>query len=163
MWVEACCIHKQSRLSHITRHKSGDHEELQVRVARSGMAESTSKTVVYLSVRHPESQLEQRKITTVKVMIRCSPAEFITRFSALLRMQRIAAYWLRFAHNASNPSSRKTCYLASTELRDAPHACIKIAQQQLLKKLMTSTRRARFLRRGNCSLCTHFLTRKVIF
>jgi len=43
------------------------------------------------------------------------------------------------------------------------HACIKIAQQELLKKLITSARRVRFLRRANCSLCTHFLTRKIIF
>jgi hypothetical protein len=74
------------------RHKSGDLEELQVMKARSGMAESASKTVAYHSVRHPESQLEQRQVTADKVMIHCSPAEFITRFSTLLRLRRIAAY-----------------------------------------------------------------------
>jgi len=34
-------------------------------------------------VRHPEKLPEQREVTTVKVMIQCSPAEFITRFSTL--------------------------------------------------------------------------------
>ena len=64
-------------------------------------------------------------------MIQCSPAEFITRFSTLSRLQRVAAYCLRFSHNAKNPSLRRTGYLTSTELRDALHACIKIAQQQI--------------------------------
>jgi hypothetical protein len=64
-------------------------------------------------------------------MIQCSPAEFITRFSTLSRLQRVAAYCLRFIHNARNPSLRLTGYLTSTELRDALHACIKIAQQDI--------------------------------
>jgi len=64
-------------------------------------------------------------------MIQCSPAEFITRFSTLSRLQRLAAYCLRFFHNARNPSLRRTGYLTSTELRDALHACIKIAQQDI--------------------------------
>jgi hypothetical protein len=81
--------------------------------------------------RHPELALEQREVTTVNVMIQCTPAEFITRFSTLSRLQRVAAYCLRFAHNARNPSSRRTGYLTSTELRDALHACIKIAQQEM--------------------------------
>jgi hypothetical protein len=37
---------------------------------------------------------------------------------------------LRFYHNAKNPWLRKA-YLTSTELRDALHACIKIAQQEI--------------------------------
>jgi hypothetical protein len=64
-------------------------------------------------------------------MIHCSPAEFITRFSTLPRLQRVAAYCLRFYHNAKNPLLRRTVYLTSTELRDALHACIKIAQQKI--------------------------------
>jgi len=61
----------------------------------------------------------------------CSPAEFITRFSTLSRLQRVAAYCLRFSHNARNLLLRRTGYLTSTELRDALHACIKIAQQEI--------------------------------
>ena len=132
-------------------------------VPRSGMTESASKTLAYHSVQYPESQLKQREVTTVKVMIRCFPAEFITRFSTLLRLRRIAAYWLRFAHNARNPSSRKTGYLTSIELWCVLQACTKIERQELLNKLITSARRVRFLRRDNCSLCAHFLTRKIIF
>jgi hypothetical protein len=77
-------------------------------------------------LRHPE----QRDVTTVKVMTQCSPAEFITRFSSLSRLQRVAAYSLRFSHNAKNPSLR-TGYFTSTELRDALHTCIKTAQQEI--------------------------------
>jgi hypothetical protein len=62
-------------------------------------------------------------------MIQCSPTEFITRFSTLTRLQRVAAYCLKFSHNAKHPSSRRTGYLTSTELRDALHTCIKLAQQ----------------------------------
>jgi len=64
-------------------------------------------------------------------MIQYSPAEFITRFSTLSRLQRMVTYCLRFSHNAKNPSLRRTGYLTSTELRDALHACIKIAQQEI--------------------------------
>jgi len=64
-------------------------------------------------------------------MIQCSPKELITRFSTLSRLQRVAAYGLRFSHNARNPSLRRTGYLTSTELRDALHACIKIAQHEI--------------------------------
>jgi hypothetical protein len=53
---------------------------------------------------HPEPPPEQWEATSVKVMIQCSPAGFITRFSTLSRLQRVAAYCLRFFHNASNPS-----------------------------------------------------------
>jgi hypothetical protein len=80
-------------------------------------------------LRHPEILPEQRDVTTVKVMIQCSPAKFITRFSSLSKLQRVAAYSLRFSHNAKNPSLR-TGYFTSTELRDALHTCIKIAQQE---------------------------------
>jgi len=59
-------------------------------------------------LRHPEPPPEQREVTTVKVMIQCSPAEFITRFSTLLILQRVAAYCLRFFHNAKNPLLRRT-------------------------------------------------------
>ena len=84
---------------------------------------------------------EQRDGATVKVMMHCSTAEFITRFSSLsrlqrvaaycLRLQRVAAYCLRFSHNAKNPSLRRTGYFTGTELRDALHACIKMAQQEI--------------------------------
>jgi hypothetical protein len=37
-------------------------------------------------------------------MIQCSQAEFITRFSMLSRLQRVAAYCLRFTYNAKNQS-----------------------------------------------------------
>ena len=47
------------------------------------------------ALRHPEPPPEQREVTTVKIMIHCSPAEFITRFSTLSRLQRVAAYSLR--------------------------------------------------------------------
>ena len=70
-------------------------------------------------LRHPEPLPEQRKVTTVKVMIQCSPAQFITRFSTLSRLQRVAGYCLRFLHNATTPSLRRTGYLTRTELRDA--------------------------------------------
>jgi len=82
-------------------------------------------------LRHPEPPPEQREVTTVKVMIQCSPAEFITRFSTLSRLQIVAAYCLRFFHSARNPSLRRTGYLTKTELRDALHVCIKIAQQDI--------------------------------
>jgi hypothetical protein len=111
-------------------------------------------------LRHPEPALEQRKVTPVNVVIQCTLAEFITRISTLSRLQTVAAYCLRFVHNAHSPSSR-TGYLTSTELRDALHAYIKIAQQIMLKKLMTSAKRVKFHQKTN--LCTHFLTRKVIF
>jgi hypothetical protein len=64
-------------------------------------------------------------------VIQCSPAEFITRFSSLSRLQRVAAYCLRFSHNVKKPSLRRIGYLTSTELRDALHGCIKIAQQEI--------------------------------
>ena len=64
-------------------------------------------------------------------MIQCSPAEFSNRFSTLSRLQRVAAYCLRFFHNARNPLLRRTSYLTSTELRDALHTCINIAQQDI--------------------------------
>ena len=82
-------------------------------------------------VRHPEPPLEQRDSTAVKVMIQCSPTEFITMFSMLSRLQRVAAYCLRFSHNARNPSLKRTGYLTSTELEDALRAGIKIAQQEI--------------------------------
>ena len=69
-------------------------------------------------LRHPEKLPEQREDTTVKVMIQCSPAEFIARLSTLSRLQRVAAYCLRFSHNAKNPSLKRTGYVTSTELRD---------------------------------------------
>jgi len=47
------------------------------------------------------------------------------------RLQRVVAYCLRFFHNARNPSLKRTGYLTSTELRDALHACIKIAKQDI--------------------------------
>jgi len=81
-------------------------------------------------VRHPEPPIEQ-EFTTAKVKIQCSTAEFITIFSTLSRLQRVAAYCLRFSHNARNPSLRRTGYLTSTELRDALHACIERAQQEI--------------------------------
>jgi hypothetical protein len=68
-------------------------------------------------------------------MVQCSPAEFITRFSTISGLQRVAAYCLRFSHNAKNPSLRRTGYLTSTELRNALHACIKIAQQIYAKEI----------------------------
>ena len=64
-------------------------------------------------------------------MIQCSSTEYITRFSTLSRLQRVAAYCLRFFHNTRNASLKRTGYLTSTELRDALHACIKIAQQDI--------------------------------
>ena len=63
-------------------------------------------------------------------MTQCSPAEFMSRFSTLSSLQSVAAYCLRFYHNANNPYFR-TGYLTSTELRDALHTCIKIAQQEI--------------------------------
>jgi hypothetical protein len=82
-------------------------------------------------LRHSEILPAQREVTTVKVTIQCSPAEFITRFSTLPRLRRVAAHGLRFYHNAKNPSLRRTGNLTNTELRDALHACIKIAQQEI--------------------------------
>ena len=81
-------------------------------------------------LRHPDPPPEQRDGTTVKVMIQCSAAEFITRFSTLSRLQIVAAYCLRFFHNVRNPSLR-TSYLTSTELRVTLHACIKVTQQDI--------------------------------
>jgi len=49
----------------------------------------------------------------------------------LSRLQRVAAFCLRFFHNARNLSLRRTGFLTRTELRDALHACIKIAQQDI--------------------------------
>ena len=59
------------------------------------------------------------------------PSRVYHQISTLSRLQRVAAYCLRFSHNAKNPSLRRTGYLTSTELRDALHACIKIAQQEI--------------------------------
>jgi len=81
-------------------------------------------------LRHPEQPPEQQEVTAFEVMIQCSPAEFITRFSSLSRLQSVAVYCLKFFHNARNLLLR-TGYLTSTELRDALHACIKIAQQDI--------------------------------
>jgi len=65
------------------------------------------------------------------VVFKSSPAEFITKFSTLSRLHRILACCMRFSHNARNPSLRRTGYLTSTELRDALHTCIKIAQLEI--------------------------------
>jgi len=64
-------------------------------------------------------------------VFKSSPAEFITRFVTLSRSHRISPYCMRFCHSARNPLLRRTGYLTSTELRDALHACIKIAQQEI--------------------------------
>jgi len=64
-------------------------------------------------------------------VFKSSPAEFITSFVTLSRLHRISAYCMRFCRNARNPLLRRTGYLTSTELRDARHACIKIAQQEI--------------------------------
>jgi hypothetical protein len=45
--------------------------------------------------RHPEPALEQREVNPVNILIQCTPAEFITTFSTLSRLQRVAAYCLR--------------------------------------------------------------------
>jgi hypothetical protein len=66
-------------------------------------------------LRHPEKPPEQREVTIVKVMIQCSPAKFITRLSTLSILQRVAAYRLRFSHNAKHPSSRSIGYLTSID------------------------------------------------
>jgi hypothetical protein len=58
-------------------------------------------------LKYPKPLLEQREVTAVKVMIQCSPPEIITRFSTLLRMQRVAAYCLRFSHSAKKPIFEK--------------------------------------------------------
>jgi hypothetical protein len=82
-------------------------------------------------LRHPETLPEQREVTTVKVMIQCSPAEYITRFSTLSKLQTVVACCLRFSHNAKHPSSRRTGYLTGTELRDSLCTCIKLAQHEI--------------------------------
>jgi hypothetical protein len=108
-------------------------------------------------VKHPESTLDQHEVTSYSY----DSAEFITRSSTLSRLRRIVAYCLRFAHNARNPSSRRTGYLTSTELRDALHACLKIAQQE-----MYTLENNDLHKKGhgaNCNLSTHSLTRKIIF
>jgi len=69
------------------------------------------------------------------MVFKSSPAEFITKFSALSRLHRISACCMRFSHNARNPSLRRTGYLTSTELRDALHTCIKIAQQICVQEI----------------------------
>jgi hypothetical protein len=83
-------------------------------------------------IKLPESTLEQCGVTAVTVIIQVqySPAEFITRFSTLSRLQTVTAYCLR------NPSLRRTGYLTSPELRDALHTCIKIAQQEIYSQEM---------------------------
>ena len=58
-------------------------------------------------LRHPEPPPEQREVTTVKVMIRCSAAEFITRFSMLSRLQKVSAYCLRFFSQCNKPVVKK--------------------------------------------------------
>jgi hypothetical protein len=74
-------------------------------------------------------------------MIQCSSAEIITRFLSLSRLQRVTAYCLRFAHNARNPSLRRTGYLTNAELRDSLHMCIKIAQQEIYTQEMNDLRK----------------------
>jgi len=64
-------------------------------------------------------------------VFKISPAELITSFVTLSRLHRISAYCMRFCHNARNPLLKRTGYLTSTELRDALHACIKIAKQEI--------------------------------
>jgi hypothetical protein len=97
------------------------------------MAKSASKEVVMQVMKLPEPTFEC-DVTAATVMIQCSSAEFITRFSTLSTLQ-ITAYCLRFAHNARNPSLR-TGYLTSAELRDSLHTCIKIAQQEIYTQEM---------------------------
>jgi len=103
-------------------------------------------------LRHAEPLPEQREVAAVKVMVQCSSAEFITRVSTLSRLQRVAAYCLRFSHNAKNPSLRRTGYLTSTELRNALHACIKIAPQEISAQEISD-----LSKKGQVSLKSHLL------
>jgi hypothetical protein len=80
-------------------------------------------------IKHPEPALCE--VTLVKVMIQCFPTEFITMFTTRSRLERTATYCLRFTHSTRNPSSRKTSCLTSTELREALHTCLKVAQQEI--------------------------------
>jgi len=69
-------------------------------------------------------------------VFKSSPAECVTSFVTLSRLHRISAYCMKFSHNARNPLLRRTSYLKSTELGDALHACIKIAQQEICAQEM---------------------------
>jgi len=130
--METCCTRKQFSRSHITGTNPETLKNCRLWwVGPEWLNQHQEQWLNTPLLRHPESPLEQREVTTVKAMIRCSPAEFINRFSTLSRLHRVAAYCLRFYHNAKIPSLRRTGYLTSTELRDALHACIKIAQQEI--------------------------------
>jgi len=78
-------------------------------------------------IKHPEPALEC-ELTLVKVMTHCFPTE---SSPCLQHDQDWKAYCLRFTHSTRNSSSRKTSCLASTELRDALHTCLKVAQQEI--------------------------------
>jgi len=117
-------------------------------------------------------------------MIQCFQEEFTNRFSTSSRLHRRAPDCLRFAqkakkptvlccvitkksYNTRNPSFRKTSYLTSKELIDAPNAGVPAFRyhnkRSMLKKLMASARRVRLLRTANCNFFNCFLTRKIIF
>ena len=113
-------------------------------------------------IKLPEPALEC-EVTLVKVMIKRLPAELITKFTPLSRLERTATYCLRFTHSTRNPSSRKTSCLTSTELRDALHTYLKVAQQEINTEEIDDLRKKGLLRRASFSLFTHSLTKKIIF
>jgi hypothetical protein len=113
-------------------------------------------------IKLPEPALEC-EIALVKVMIQCLPAEFITTFITLSRLERTAAYCLRFTHSTRNPFSRKTSCLTSTELRDAMHTCLKVAQQEIHSQEVDDLCKKGLLRGSSFNLFTPSLTRKIVF
>jgi len=85
--METCCIRQQPSRSHITRHKFGYFEECRLWwVGPEWLSQNQEQWLNTPLLRHPEPPPEQREVTTVKVMIHCSPAEFITRFSTLSKL-----------------------------------------------------------------------------
>jgi hypothetical protein len=111
-------------------------------------------------IQHPEPALEH-EFTLVKVMIQCFPTEFITIFTTRSRLERAAAYCLRFTRSTRNLSSRKTICLTNTELRDALHTWLKVAQQEIHTQEVDDLRKEGLLQRAGFNIFTHSLTRKI--
>jgi hypothetical protein len=113
-------------------------------------------------IKHPEPALE-REITFVKVMIQCFPAEFVTIFIILSRLERTAAYCLRFTYSTRHPFSRKISCLTGTKFRDELHTCLMVAQQEIHSQGVDDLCKKGLLRGSSFNLFTHSLTRKIIF
>jgi hypothetical protein len=58
-------------------------------------------------LRHPEPPLEQREVTTVKVMIQCSPAEFYHQIFNAIKIAKSSSLLLEIFSQCKNPVVKK--------------------------------------------------------